>query len=108
MSPARLFGRAGTAAALGGPGTLLSVPALLQPALKPLPAPLPAQTLVDLLKQPLCVGEAQRVVLAQLSRHYGRPFADQWDFVRYAQEHHPGLDLTTPPQRPTRVGGDKR
>jgi hypothetical protein len=39
-------------------------------------------------------------VLAQLARHYQRPFADQWDFVRFAQEQRLDLDLTTPPRRP--------
>jgi hypothetical protein len=79
--------------------------AILRPALAP---PLPAQMFVDLLKQPFCVGEARRLVLDQLARHYRRPFADQWDFVRYARQHHPDLDLTSPPQRPARAGSDKR
>jgi hypothetical protein len=75
-------------------------PALLEPAMQPLPPPLPAQTLVDLLKHPFCVGRARRVVLDQLSRHYNRSFADQWDFVRFASEQKLGLDLTSPPRRP--------
>jgi hypothetical protein len=78
-------------------GTPLAALVLLPPALEPVPPPLPAQTLVDLLKRPLCVGAARRLVLEQLSRHYGRPFADQWEFVAYAREHHLDLDLTTPP-----------
>jgi hypothetical protein len=82
------------------PTALLHAAALLQPALEPLPPPLPAQALVELLKHPFCVGEARRLVLAQLARHYGRPFADQWDFVRFAEEHKLDLDFTTPPQRP--------
>jgi hypothetical protein len=57
------------------------------------------QTLVDLLKHPFCVGEARRLVLDQLARHYHRPFADQWEFVDYVQQQKLGLDLTTPPQR---------
>jgi hypothetical protein len=61
---------------------------------------LPPQTLVDILKQPFCVGEARRLVLEQLSRHYHRPFADQWKFVEYVHQHKLALDLTTPPQRP--------
>jgi hypothetical protein len=85
---------------LSCPGSVLIAPALLQPTLEPPPPPLPAQTLVDLLKQPFCVGEARRLVLGQLARHYQRPFADQWDFVRFAQEQELGLDLLTPPQRP--------
>jgi hypothetical protein len=62
--------------------------------------PLPAQLLVDLLKHPLFVGEARRVVLEQLARRYRRPFADQWEFVRFAKEKKLGLDFTTPPRRP--------
>ena len=60
---------------------------------------LPPQTLVDLLKHSLCVGEARRLVLDQLARHYQRPFAGQWDFVDYVQQQKLGLDLTTPPAR---------
>jgi hypothetical protein len=60
---------------------------------------LPPQTLVDLLKHPFCVGEARRLVLAQLARHYHRPFADPWDFMHYVHQQKLGLDLTTPPAR---------
>jgi serine/threonine protein kinase len=63
-------------------------------------APLRPQLLVELLKHPLCVGDARRAVLAQLSRHYDRPFADQWDFVRYATDKNLDLDLLSPPRRP--------
>jgi tRNA A-37 threonylcarbamoyl transferase component Bud32 len=93
---------ASTVATLGGTGPTLAAPALLAPALQPLPPPLPAQTLVELLKNPLCVGEARRLVLGQLSRHYHEPFADQWEFVEYARRHRLELDLTTPPQKPER------
>jgi len=55
--------------------------------------------LVDLLKHPCCVGEARRLVLDQLARHYQRTFADQWDFVDYVHQQKLGLDLTTPPAR---------
>ena len=56
-----------------------------------------AQTLVDLLKHPLCIKESRRIILAELSRHCDRPFADQWDFARFAAERRLGLDLTSPP-----------
>jgi hypothetical protein len=73
------------------------MPAQLEPALEPLPPPLPAQVLVDLLKHPLCVGGARGVVLGQLGRHYDHSFADQWDFVRFAEEQRLGLDVLGPP-----------
>jgi hypothetical protein len=50
----------------------------------------------------VCVGETRRVVLEQLSRHYARPLANHWEFVRFAHEQHLDLDLTTPPKRPAR------
>jgi hypothetical protein len=92
------YGLIATVGVLSCPASVLSAPALLQPALEP--PPLPAQTLVDLLKQPFCVGEARQLVLGQLARHYHRPFASQWDFVRFAEEQNLGLDLTSPPKRP--------
>jgi serine/threonine protein kinase len=88
-----------TVGVLRGPGMPVAALACLQPALEPPPPPLPAQTLVDLLKHPLCVGEARRLVLNQLARHYDRLFADQWEFVEYAHKQKLDLDLTTPPQR---------
>jgi hypothetical protein len=90
----------GAVGVLSSPGSTLLAAALLRADLEPLPPPLPAQILVDLLKQPFCVGETRRLVLDQLGRHYQRPFADQWDFVRFAQERRLGLDLLTPPRRP--------
>jgi len=93
----------GAIGALSDPASMLVVSPLLKPVLK-LPPPLPAQTLVDLLKQPFCVGEARRLVLGQLGRHYGRAFADQWEFVDYAQKHKLDLDLTSPPKRPKALG----
>jgi hypothetical protein len=89
-----------TITALGGPGAPFAALAYPQPALKPLPPPLPAQALVDVLKQPFCVGEFRQQVLNQLARHYNRPFADQWEFVEHVQQQKLPLDLTTPPQRP--------
>jgi hypothetical protein len=69
-------------------------------ALHPAARRLSDQELVELLKQPLCVGAARRAVLDQLQRHHRRTFADQWDFVRFAEENKLGLDFTSPPPRP--------
>jgi hypothetical protein len=50
---------------------------------------------------PTCWGDARKVVLKHLGNRYGRTFANHWEFVRFAQEHHLDLDLTSPPKRPT-------
>jgi hypothetical protein len=76
------------------PATFIAQPT---PELLPL---LPSQTLVDLLKHPFCVGEPRHLVLEQLTRHYHRPFADQWEFVEYVTSNKLPLDLTTPALRP--------
>ncbi len=54
---------------------------------------LTSQDLVDVLKHPLCVGEVQRMVLGQLENLYQWPFADVWEFVRYAEQQHLMLNL---------------
>jgi tRNA A-37 threonylcarbamoyl transferase component Bud32 len=79
---------------------LIGVLPLLQTAAEPLPRRLSNQELVEFLKQPFCVGPARRAILDHLGIHYGRTFADQWDFVRFADEQNLGLDFTTPPKRP--------
>jgi hypothetical protein len=38
--------------------------------------------------------------LAQLAQRYRLPFADHWEFVRFATEQRLGVDFTTPPRRP--------
>jgi hypothetical protein len=80
----------------GLPGAVL----LLRPAAEPYPRRFSDQQLVDLLKHPLCVGEARRIVLDQLGLQHQRTFADQWEFVRFAEEQKLGLDFTSPPKRP--------
>ncbi len=67
--------------------------ALLAPAAEPIGSPLTTQQLVDLLKQPLCLGAARRLLLDHLEIRYHRPFADHWDFVRFAEENNLGLDF---------------
>jgi len=78
----------------------LTALALLLPVAEPPPCLLSSQQLVELLKMPPFVGAARRAVLDLLGNRYHRTFADQWEFVRYAQEQHLDLDFTTPPQRP--------
>jgi hypothetical protein len=88
----------GVGAALPGPPLLAQAPHFL--VLGPMPCRASTQELVDLLKHPLCVGPARRVVLDQLAEHYRRPFADHWEFVRFAREQNLGLDFTAPARRP--------
>jgi hypothetical protein len=92
-----LTGALGRAA--GGYGPPACLP-LLQPTLEPVPCRLSTQQLVELLKHPLFLNQARRIVLDHLGNRYQRRFADVWEFVAWAKEHEPNLDLTTPPQRP--------
>ncbi len=81
--------------------------AALHVALGPAPGYLSTQDLIDLLKHPLCIGEARHVLLDQLEHHYQRQFADTWEFVRFARQAKLDLDFSTPPQRPTLLGDKK-
>jgi hypothetical protein len=94
----------GSVGLVTSPSFLPLTPALLGLALEPVAEPLPAETLVDLLKQPLCVGAARRVVLDVLGMHYQRRFADQWDFVHFATDQHLGFDFTTSTKPPEPTG----
>jgi hypothetical protein len=103
MGPSARRARA-VVAAVAGPSDGRDLPAtlaLLRLAAEPPPCRLSTPQLVELLKHPLFVGEAQRVVLDQLGNRYYRTFADQWEFVRFAGEHLPDVDLDSPPKRPT-------
>ncbi len=102
--PSELTRRAGAVAAAAGlsaAGPLAPLPSL-PGATGPLPCRLDTRDLVELLKYPTCFGPARKVVLKHLGNRYGRTFADHWEFVRYAEEHHLGLDFTTPPKHPAR------
>jgi hypothetical protein len=76
--------------------------ATLALAAQPLPSRLSTQELVDLLKMPTCVGPARDVILGHLGGRYHRSFADQWEFVEYAEKYLPDVDLKSPPKRPQR------
>jgi serine/threonine protein kinase len=83
--------------------------AALSPALEPVPCRFATPDLVELLKQPTCTGAARRAILDQLGNRYHRSFADHWEFVRFAQQQHLGLDFTSPPKRLVRSpGGDDK
>jgi hypothetical protein len=95
----RVCGAAGLVAGQVGlltPGSFN--PTVVGPALEAVPEPVPPRLLVELLRHPLCVGAPRREVLDVLGVHYQRTFADQWDFVRFAQEQKP--DLLAIPQNP--------
>jgi hypothetical protein len=88
---------AAVGSAAGAP--FLSLP-MLPSALAPLPCRFSTPELVEVLKHPLCVGQARRDILDQLENRYRQKFADQWDFIRFATEKKLDLDFTTPPGRP--------
>jgi len=93
---------AGVVGAFSGTGQPLGSLVLLRPAAKLVACRLSTQQLVDLLKMPTCLGDTRRLVLDYLGTRYERSFSDHWDFVEYAREHLPEVDLTTPPKRPRR------
>jgi hypothetical protein len=80
----------------------LSAVSVLCAVTRPLPCRLSTQDLVELLKMPTCFSRTRKVVLNHLGNRYGRPFANHWEFVRFAQEQGLDLDFTTPPKRPNR------
>jgi hypothetical protein len=82
------------------PPTRLSGLATLLRASQPPASRFSTQELVDLLKMPTCVGPARAVILRQLGQKCDRHFAGVWEFVDWAHEYRPDLDLTTPPKRP--------
>ena len=51
---------------------------------------------------PTCIGAGRRTVLDYLGGSCRRSFRDHWEFVEYAREQLPEIDLTTPPKRPGR------
>jgi hypothetical protein len=91
---------AGAVGTFGGMGLPVASLALLGPAVEPLPCRLSTHQLVDLLKQPTCQDPARRVVLDYLQHRCQRRFRNHWDFVEYARERLPEVNLTSPPKRP--------
>jgi hypothetical protein len=83
-------------------------PAALLLALAPPSCRLSTEKLVDLLKHPLCVDQARRVVLKQVENRYRSRFADHWEFVNFARAQNLGLDFTTPPRHPDAPTLEKR
>jgi hypothetical protein len=91
---------AGAVAALAdGPASFAGLLSLAEAA-RPLPVRLTEQQLVDLLKMPTCVGPVRTAVLDLLGQKCGRRFTGLWDFVDWAEQNRPDLDLRSPPQRP--------
>ncbi len=97
----RLCSEAEAVGYAGALPTRLAGLALLTEASRPLPGRFTEQQLVDLLKTPTFRREARQVIVRQLGWQCGQTFANQWEFVDWAREHRPDLDLTSPPVRLT-------
>jgi AAA domain-containing protein len=70
--------------------------AAIAESLRVLPGRLEPQGLIDLLKQPYCVGPVRSAALAKLEQVAGQPFdGNVWAAVSWARTH--GLDLGSPP-----------
>jgi hypothetical protein len=73
--------------------------AAIAESVRVLPGPLEPQGLIDLLKQPYCVGPLRSAALAQLERVAGQPFdGNVWAAVSWARAHR--LDVESPPISP--------
>jgi hypothetical protein len=55
---------------------------------------------VNTLKNPVCVGESQKIILEELGKRSKQQFAGLWEFVEWAQQQEPTLNLRSPWQRP--------
>lgn len=55
--------------------------------------------LVNMLKAPLCRADVAALLLDELGRRSARTFATTWDYVRWAKDNQPNLDLANPPDR---------
>jgi len=98
----RVSALTGAIGGCGGTGWPVASLALLGPAGEPLPCRLSTQQLVDLLKMPTCLGRARRVILDYLQYRCNHSFRDHWEFVEYAQQPLPDVNLASPPKRPSR------
>ena len=98
----RIFPPACAAAPVGLGGSPFAAAPLLALEGEPPHSRLRAQDLVNVLKQPACVGLTRDVVLQQLGGLCGRRFDSVWDFVDWAGTNRPDLDLQSPPHREQR------
>jgi hypothetical protein len=64
------------------------------------PCPLATAELVEILKQPLCVGPLRDLILRHLKQRYGQDFPDLWAFVAFARAKGLDLDFAAPPRPP--------
>jgi serine/threonine protein kinase len=55
-----------------------------------------SQQIVEVLKQPSCVGTTRSAMLKHLGERYKRSSSDVWELVEYLKQHDPNLDLDGP------------
>jgi hypothetical protein len=79
----------------------VDVPREVARLLGALAANLPCGELANLLKHPACLGPARQAVLRLTEPRSGRRLESVWDFVDWAREQEPGIDLASP-YRPAR------
>jgi hypothetical protein len=91
-------------AMLSPPTRLSALATLSQASKKSSQSWFTTQQLVDLLKMPTCVDSVRSAVLDLLGERYERKFANQWEFVDFAEKHLPDIDLKSPPKRPQSGG----
>jgi hypothetical protein len=68
-------------------------------ALGALAANLPCADKANLLKHPACLGPARQAILRPGDARAARRFESLWDFVDWAGQQEPGVDLASPYRR---------
>jgi hypothetical protein len=58
------------------------------------------QGLVDVLKQPTCVGKPEEIIRQEFGRRAGQEFKDLWELVDWLRRQEQPLDLASPPHLP--------
>jgi tRNA A-37 threonylcarbamoyl transferase component Bud32 len=56
------------------------------------------QGLIDLLKQPDCLGDRRRLILREWAKRYKQDTEDIWEFAAWVRENESDIDLKSPPR----------
>jgi hypothetical protein len=69
---------------------------VLTDALRTLASQASVPQLVEVLKEPVCVGQPRAVLLDELGQRLGHPFRDIWELVDWLHDHRPDINVAAP------------